>query len=682
MAHLEILEGFDSGKMVSFGNEVVVGRSPDNTLCLPDHRVSRQHARITRRGTHFVIEDLHSTNGVFVRGVRIPPGVPCDVHDGDEIRIGSTRLVFHANATGSGQQPTSNGSKPSSGATTIPSGEVFFEGNGGTLSLTMLKDERPQPRVAVALDASANMTEVDDDERQTDKGLQDALKRLQAICQVSTALGAITDRKKLLQRILDCVFDIFPTADRSFIMLYDKNRNVLLPAVAKQRHETPGQRQEIAISRTIIKEVIAHKRSILSYDAMGDERFHEHSSIINLSIRSMMCAPLLIGQEILGLIQVDTCTGTRIFTSEDLQILTGISAQAAIAVKNTQLYEAIETETARRTSLQRYFSPGLVEMLISGDITTELGGSAYQGTVLFSDIIGFTAMSESLSPTEVVARLNRYFRIMQKLIYDNGGNVDKFSGDAIMAFWGVPRAGQHDEYDAVLTALQMQEKLWSFNLALKSEGQQPIHMGVGLNTGEFVAGNIGSEDKIEFTLIGDTVNLAARIEELAGRSQVLVSETTWFPIKDRVCAVQLPPVTLKGKSKPVTIYSIRAIQDGSHDGCILALPCHLSTPAGCDIGRGIITGSKGSGATLQLFLHTDISSIPGDVLIIRLVLAEYHQPLCFPATVASCSTAAHEENVVYTKIVLTAINDEAALAFFTPGSCLVTAYSWNDMGRA
>jgi HD-GYP domain-containing protein (c-di-GMP phosphodiesterase class II) len=203
----------------------------------------------------------------------------------------------------------------------------------------MLQNDAVQPKVAIAPEAAANMAEVDEDEKQTDKGLQDALKRLQAICQVSMALGVITDREKLLHRILECIFDIFPAAQRSFIMLQDKDNNTLVPIAAKQRQEIPVVREEVAISHTIVNEVVTHKRSVLSFDAMDDERFQEGESIINLSIRSMMCAPLLFGEELLGLIQVDTHTGLRSFTAEDLHVLTGISAQAAIAVKNSQLVD-------------------------------------------------------------------------------------------------------------------------------------------------------------------------------------------------------------------------------------------------------------------------------------------------------------------------------------------------------
>lgn len=387
-------------------------------------------------------------------------------------------------------------------------------------------DENTQPAVAVSLDASINMTEVQEGETQAED-LHEVLKRLQAMCQVSTALGAIRDQSALMQRILDCLLDIFPAADRSFILLRESHSQKLIPVGVKQRHGEQAPNEELALSQSIIQEVLTNKRSILSVDAMDDDRFSQKASIINLSIRSMMCAPLLIGDELLGLIQVETNESEQQFMPEDLQVLTGLSSQVAIAVKNAQLNEEIEAETARRTSLQRYFSPKFVDMLMSGDVTTALGGKTYLGTILFADIIGFTTMSEAMAPADVLAKLNRYLTIIQKLIYENDGNVDKVNGDGIMAFWGgVPHSDSRDEANAVYTALQMQRHLWSFNLDLQAENQPPIYMGIGLNTGDFVAGNIGSEDKIEFTLIGDHVNLASRIEHLSGRNQVLISEAT------------------------------------------------------------------------------------------------------------------------------------------------------------
>ena len=314
-------------------------------------------------------------------------------------------------------------------------------------------------------------------------------------------------------------------------------------------------------------------------------------------------------------------------------------------------------------------------------MTTELGGKAYKGTILFADIIGFTAMSEAMSPTDIVSKLNRYFTIMQKLIHAHGGSIDKFSGDGVMAFWGVPHAGEQDTRDAVFTALQMQKHLWAFNLELKTEEQQPVYMGIGMNTGEFIAGNVGSEAMIEFTLIGDQVNLAARIEHLAGRYQVLVSEATWQHIKHLSSGIQLPAVLVKGKSQPITAYSVRGLQDPQGDTCALLLPCHILDADKNQVGYGMITGSKQIKTELQLRFHTDAMLKRGQVLTLQAAISEYHEPLLFSAQVRTCCTGTHGNRCTYTEAILADIRGEQFTAFLTPGSCLSSTYTWEELRR-
>jgi class 3 adenylate cyclase len=397
----------------------------------------------------------------------------------------------------------------------------------------------------------------------------------------------------------------------------------------------------------------------------------------------MMCTPLLTGDEILGLIQVDSHTGPNLFTSEDLQILTGISAQAAVTVKNMQLYEAVHTEIARRTSLQRYFTPGVVELLMSGNLSTTLGGSGYHGTVLFADIIGFTAMSEALAPAEVVTRLNRYFSIMQRVIYEHGGNVDKLNGDSIMAFWGVPYREESDEWHAVLTAMLMQQYLWFLNLSLHTEQTPLIHTGIGINTGEFVAGNIGSEDKIEFTLIGDAVNLAARIEAFAGRYQILIAETTWQAIRHQVAAVRMPSVLIKGKSKPVTIYSIRAVYDRTRNELLMSLPCDIWDAADQEeIAQGIILSVTEEGLATQIVVSADRPLQLGAAYTLRLGLVEYHELLRVSGTVDSLTSPPAAFPAANVQAVLTVTLGSAVLHSLAPGNCLDSAVQWNTLKRS
>lgn len=691
MAVLEVLEGFNVGECFVVDDDTMVGRSLSNNICLPDSRASRHHARLTRRGDTYFIEDQKSANGTMVRGVLITPGQAVEIQDGDEIRICSTRLVFRTGAKPPGGAPDSAAPPaPAPGAggglgaalgsqVTRPVPRARPAGEG--MRVEMVEEEGPEaPAVNMTLDAGQSMLVVEDHERQSEKGMQDALRRLQAMLQVSEALGNILDLDDLMQQIMQLVFDIFPSADRSFILLREGGGE--LKMVAFQTRDASAQGEEkVAISNTIVRTVMEDKQSLLSNDAMSDDRFQNQMSIVNLSIRSMMCAPLTAGEEILGLIQVDSTRGVHSFEEEDMKVLTGIAAQAAVAVKNTQLVDAIEKETLRRTSLQRYFSPNMVEMMMAGDLDTELGGKSYRGTVFFSDIIGFTAMSETMTAADVVAKLNRYFNVMQKSIYDNGGNVDKFGGDAIMAFWSVPQHTDGDERRAVLTGVEMQGKLWPFNLELQADGIKPIYAGIGLNTGDFVAGNVGSEDKIEFTLIGDNVNLASRIESCAGRWQVFVSEETYEAIKEEVCAVRLPSILFKGKSKPRQPYSIRVVRR-SQDDYALAITCILSQ-RGEAVAEGILTAMSGEGDQKRLQLHC-AAKLDGDQpLLLRLACSEYHAPLEMTACIEGSSSVLirEEPELSYCRYILSGMQGDQALRFLTPGSCLETECTWDDIRR-
>ncbi len=343
--------------------------------------------------------------------------------------------------------------------------------------------------------------------------------------------------------------------------------------------------------------------------------------------------------------------------------------------------DGLSRETARRTSLQRYFSPMLVERFMSGDLSSELGGQAYRGTILFSDIIGFTRMSETMPPGEVVARLKRYFMGMQYLIHEHDGNIDKCAGDAIMAFWSVPQRGAEDEGEAVRTALHMQANLWSLNLQWEAAGQLPLYMGVGLNTGAFVAGNIASEDKIEFTLIGDSVNLATRIVKLAARYQVFIAEATWQPIRHLVGAIQLPPWVVHDKSMPITLYSIRSMQHRTRSTCMLALPCAILDRQGAAVGQGMLTEGA-VGKTLRLFFSTSRELQPGEVLTLQPVVLEYHAALQSVVRVESCARRAYDGQQVYTKAILTLLEGEELAALLTPGNCVTTTQTWDVLGRA
>lgn len=345
MAILEFIEGPQAGKVVTLGAQTHLGRlsgvsaESSSVISFSDERVSRQHARIVRRGDNFFIEDLNSTNGTVLRGLKLRPWIPYPLHDGDEIGVCTTRLRFRDTPRPSSADAVAAG-MTDWGPSIVTEGHVADPAQ--TLVWTVHADQERTARVAT-IDAAALPPGLPEGDDATIGGIEEALKRLQAVAQVSIALGAVADRPTVLQRILDCIFQVFSAAERCFVMLRDPESGQLRPVAARTRGVAEEVPTDVAISRSIVSDVVTHRRAVLSYDAMSDDRFGSGaSSIMRLSIRSLMCAPLVAGEELLGLVQVDSSTSADKFAADDLQVLVGICAQMAIAVKNGNLYSDIE----------------------------------------------------------------------------------------------------------------------------------------------------------------------------------------------------------------------------------------------------------------------------------------------------------------------------------------------------
>jgi adenylate cyclase len=217
-----------------------------------------------------------------------------------------------------------------------------------------------------------------------------------------------------------------------------------------------------------------------------------------------------------------------------------------------------------RKMFSSYVSKRIVDELIRDPATAKLGGARKEITVLFSDIRGFTTFSEKHQPEEVVSMLNEYLDAMTRIIFEYDGTLDKFIGDAIMAFWGAP-VGQPDHAErAVRCALSMTQKLGELQAKWTREGKAVLDTGVGINTGEMVVGNMGAEGKkMDYTAIGDHVNLGARLEGLTRQynSHIIVSEFTYEKVRDIVAANPLGEVTVKGREKPVVIYDLVGLKE-------------------------------------------------------------------------------------------------------------------------
>jgi HD-GYP domain-containing protein (c-di-GMP phosphodiesterase class II) len=292
-------------------DEAVIGRDPqdalasDKFICIPEQTISRRHARIRRRGAAYFVEDLHSRNGTFVLGERLTPGAWHPLRDGDELALSSAQLVFH--------------------------------------SLVLPERSNMPTMITKSVDATQFVPPLLADTHQAGRSdLEKTVHRLHAMAQATIALGAVTDRATLIEKIMNFIFDLFPLAERALILLGDNERDRPTPVAARRRDGTIEDPGQVRISHTIVHEVLHRKRAILSVDTLSDRHFAAQESIVAQAILSVMCVPLILGDEVLGLIQVDTSSDPYAFKEVDLEILSGVCAETAVALKNFQLYSDIK----------------------------------------------------------------------------------------------------------------------------------------------------------------------------------------------------------------------------------------------------------------------------------------------------------------------------------------------------
>ena len=210
-----------------------------------------------------------------------------------------------------------------------------------------------------------------------------------------------------------------------------------------------------------------------------------------------------------------------------------------------------------KNTFKRYVSKQVVDELLDDDAKLNLGGEEREVTVLFTDIRGFTSMSEKMKPEKVVSTLNEYFSLMIDIVFKYNGTLDKIIGDELMVVYGAPTSSKDDTERALKTAIDMQEEIKTFNKNRLKKKENPIYVGIGINRGLVVSGNIGSREMMDYTVIGDTVNLGARLCSAAGPNEIYVSDYVWENTKDFFNYKKLAPIKVKGKSKKIGIYKIK-----------------------------------------------------------------------------------------------------------------------------
>jgi len=519
-AYLEVLEGEASGKRIRLKSRMVMGRGTECEIVLADPNSSRQHAEISFRKGRFWIKDLDSRNGVTVNGVRTAES---ELSTGDVLRLGKLGYRFVSKAR-------------STRTFSIPKLQLDSLDDSNAHQEEVDRFEGFVPPSLVSLE-----------------GYQRVTHCLQTVYDVAESLAGVTDVEQILARILSPVLTAV-SADRAFVVLRNTADGDFKIRASRLKNESSTH--PIVLSRSIIKRVVTEKVALLVADVTLDERFDSQHSIVSQGIRSLMCAPLAIGPTVFGLLVVDTIESRRVFNSEDLKMLSAIARQASVALDNVRLLHKVAEEVKTRGTLERYLSPEVVDQVVKRSLDMELGGQVRELTVLFSDLRGFTTMASGMSPVEVLSVVNDHFSLMVDTLFRYGATLDKFLGDSVMAFWGAPALCADAPLRAVLCAIEMQSRMTDYNQQCGTTGKPPLAMGIGINTGEAVVGNIGSPRRYEYSALGDTVNVASRLQGLAKGGQILISEATRKGCGERIVTSNPIMTTVKGKETAFAVYLV------------------------------------------------------------------------------------------------------------------------------
>ena len=512
-----------------------LGRHPRNTHQVLDRVVSKEHCHIELRGEDYVLKDLGSLNGTFLNGKKVKGEHP--LQPGDEITIGSTRIVF----------------EPEQNHREVTFDRLMSEEPREATQRFKIGDTDAGHLIRAKVSVLADKTFFAEELIEDNASLRRDYEKLRASHEVTRAIELGTSITALCNKILEVAFRLVP-ADRGVVLLHNDQGH--LEPVSVRAGDDSDPNQEVVVSKTVLDTVVREKEAVLSHDASADARFQSAQSVIMQGIRSTMCVPLLHNETVLGVMMLDSKLATHAFDEKDLALFETVANQAAIAIQNTLFAKRLEQEAVMRERFRRLLSPAIAEQVLSGHLEVKKGGELRETTVLFADIRGFTSISEAYEPQVVVDALNEYFERMVEIVFRYEGTLDKFIGDEMMVLFGSPVAHRDDPVRAVRAALEMQEALRTINERHAARGLPPFEIGIGINTGEVVAGYIGSSQALEYTVIGDPVNTGSRLCSLAKPGQTLISEGTAEKLGGAFELSERPPEQVKGKAHPIRVFEL------------------------------------------------------------------------------------------------------------------------------
>lgn len=505
-------------------------------------------------------------------------------------------------------------------------------------------------------------------------------KNLIALTRIGQVINSSLELDEVLRIVMDNIIKL-TQAERGFLMLRDDS-DQMSTRVARNWERESLNENEYSVSRTVMQRVIETGESILTTNAQQDPRFGGQDSIIAFNLRSILCVPLTVKSDIIGVIYADNRIRSGIFTESERELLGAFSNQAAIAIDNARLFESLRKTLAEVTELknmmdnifasiasgvitaniddlvtlcnhaaegiigktahqvigqklgdvlpsiavnilpevanirnrdtiitdleishqlpqrglvdwrlnmsplknvnhstqgvaivlddlterkrleaqrklfERMVSPAVIQQLDPNSLA--LGGKRVDITVLFADIRGFTSFSETQSPEQLVSVLNRYLAAGAETVLDEEGTVDKFLGDAVMAWFNAPIPQEDHTLRAVRAALKLRERVFQLHAVLPPEAH--LSFGVGIHYGDAILGLIGTEKRLEYTAIGDSVNTTKRLQENAGKNQIVISESAYIRVKDYINVAPMQPMIVKGKREAISVHEILSLK--------------------------------------------------------------------------------------------------------------------------
>jgi len=520
------------------GDQTFVGRHEKSDLCLVDSMVSRNHCLILREGLKFVLKDLESRNGTWVNGRKIKNRR--HVKEGDVIQVGPFRLLFHSEGP--------------------PRGPLFTQ----TLDMNQIGPEpfihrNEAEQVVKPLGMISNyLSETSGQVEQVPTRVRrERLNRnLLTLYRITEELVMTRDFDELLEYIMDQIFEIFRPSQATILL--DEGEGHPVP---RKERSAQGAGSARPISNTIINRILKDRVAVLTDNALEDPRFQMGESVVIDGIRSVIAAPIWEDRSILGVLYVDSLDFVAGYQPEDLDLLTAIGHQTALAIQRWKLTEKLRQEAVRsavlRQTLARFHSTQVVDLILNGD--ADLDVRETEATVFFCDIVGFTALCESCSPQELQLLLNLFCKTVNEIVFQEQGTLDKFIGDAAMAIFGAPLPQKDHPVRAIKAALRIRERLAQQMLSLPSKLQFEVRYGV--NTGHAIVGNFGTDERMDYTILGHAVNLASRICQAADPDQLLIGPETYEQIRDRNL-FQVEKVgsrSLKGVKGKMRLFDVRSL---------------------------------------------------------------------------------------------------------------------------